>query len=131
MTSLDHVTICALDFAAAFTFYDAVLGAVELVRLDELVDEEEDGAPVEAAAWGNPDCAGLIWLIGGTEATSGLHLRLAVRSRELVLALHAAALANGGSDRSAPRRWPLYRRGEFSAMVTDPAGNVLEAVAPE
>jgi hypothetical protein len=44
---------------------------------------------------------------------------------------HAAALAAGGRGHGAPRRWTLYRRGEFNAIVVDPAGNLIEAVAPE
>ncbi|MGI8679514.1 MAG: hypothetical protein ACR2LX_12685 [Jatrophihabitans sp.] len=47
-TRLDQVTITAADFAAAFAFYDATLGALGLPRIDALVDEEQDEAAVEA-----------------------------------------------------------------------------------
>ena len=48
-----------------------------------------------------------------------------------VEAFHAAGLAAGGTNASAPRRWPIYRRGEFNAVLRDPDGNAVEAVSPE
>ena len=128
---LAQVTVTASDFPASLAFYDAVLGALGLVRLAELVDEEEDDGPLEAVGWGEPDTAPVLWLTGAHAPTSGLHLRLAAASRAQVEAFHRAGLATGGVSHSAPRRWALYRRGEFGASLTDPDGNVLEAVAPE
>ena len=128
---LDHVTLTTPDVAASAAFYDAALGALGLVRVHELVDEEEDGAAVEAIAWDREDGLGIVWLVLGEAATTGVHVRLRTSSRVEVETFHAAALRAGGHDHGAPRRWPLYRRGEFSASVTDPAGNLIEAVAPE
>lgn len=131
MTGLDHVTLTVADLAASAAFYDAALGALGLVRVAELVDEEEDDPPVEVLAWGTRDGRGLLWLVGGPRPTSGLHVRFQADSRVEVEAFHQAAVAAGGRDVGAPRRWPLYRRGEFNAIVADPAGNLVEAVAPE
>lgn len=133
MTVLDHVTItvAAREFADRLSFYDAALGALGLVRLVELVDEEEEDAAVEAAAWGVADGAGIVWLVTGARATSAAHLRLQASSRVEVETFHRAALAAGGAEHTAPRRWVLYRRGEFNAIVADPAGNLIEAVAGE
>lgn len=131
MSSLEQVTISAPDFAPALDFYDAVLGAIGLVRLDELVDEEEDDAPVEAAAWGSADGTRMLWLVQGPHPTSGVHLRFAVRSRTDVENFYLAATRCAAQIRSAPRRWPLYRTGEFNAIVTDPSGNLIEVVGPE
>jgi catechol 2,3-dioxygenase-like lactoylglutathione lyase family enzyme len=129
---LDHVTITATDLASTVAFYDAVLGALGLVRVGELVDEEEDDAPVEAAGWGVPDAErAVLWVVGGSTATTGLHLSLLAPSRAAVEAFHAAGVLAGGSSYAAPRRWPIYRPGEFSGMIRDPAGNLLEAVSPE
>jgi catechol 2,3-dioxygenase-like lactoylglutathione lyase family enzyme len=97
---LEHLTITASDLVAALAFYDAALGALGLVRLDELVDEEEDDAPVEAAAWGSRDGQRVLWVV-----TSW--------------------------NRSTPRRWTIYRRGEYGATVVDPDGNLIEAVTDE
>lgn len=129
--TLDQVTITAADFAASLAFYDAALGALGLLRLAELVDEEEDAPSVEAAAWGVEGAEPVIWLVSGTHPTSGLHVRLAAHHRRDVETFYAVALQHGGSEHAAPRRWTQYRRGEFNAIVRDPDGNLLEAVAPE
>jgi catechol 2,3-dioxygenase-like lactoylglutathione lyase family enzyme len=131
MAQLDHVTITATDFAASLAFYDAALGALGLVRVAEHVDEEEDAAPVEAAGWGSDGADPIVWLVTGPAPTRGLHLRLTARSRGEVEAFHDAAVRHGGVGHAAPRRWALYRAGEFNAMVADPDGNLIEAVAPE
>lgn len=131
MTALDHVTIAAADFARSFAFYDAALRALGLHRLAELVDEEEDEAAVEAAAWGPESGDSVLWLVSGAPETRNAHVRLRAASRREVEAFHDAALAAGGTGHAAPRRWTPYRRGEFNAIVRDPAGNLIEAVAPE
>ena len=128
---LDLVTITARDFAASLRWYDAVLAALGRVRVAELVDEEEDDPVLEAVGWGPPDADADLWLVGGPEPTSGLHVRVRADTRAEVEAFHAAGVAHGGASHSAPRRWTPYRRGEFSAIVADPAGNLVEAVAPE
>jgi catechol 2,3-dioxygenase-like lactoylglutathione lyase family enzyme len=131
MTVLDHVTVTARDFAPSLAFYDAALGALGLVRIAELVDEEEEHPALEAAAWGRAGQGGIVWLVSGAEPTTGLHIQLRAESRQQVETFHDAALRAGGAGFAAPRRWMLYRRGEFNAIVTDPAGNLVEAVAPE
>ena len=131
MTALDHVTVTASDFARSLAFYDAALGALGLARVAELVDEEEEAPEVEAAAWGPADGPGFLWLVAGPTPTAGLHLRIRARTRGEVETFHAGAVQAGGRSRSAPRRWPVYRRGEFNAIVADPDGNLLEAVATE
>ncbi|WP_375499276.1 VOC family protein [uncultured Jatrophihabitans sp.] len=128
---LDHVTIAASDLDRSLTFYEAALGALGFVRLDELVDEEEDDAQIEAAGWGEPGGRALIWVVTSPTPTQGVHVGLRAATSAAVEAFHDAALAAGGSEHSGPRRWPLYRRGEFNAIVRDPDGNLVEAVAPE
>lgn len=125
-----EVTITAPRFALSAAFYDAVLAAVGLARIVEAGDEEEDGAPVEAAAWGSGEDA-MIWLVSGQAPTRGLHIRMRAESRADVEAFHAVALACGGRSHDAPRRWPIFRAGEFNAIVADPDGNLIEAVARE
>ena len=128
---LDHVTITAADFARSVRFYDAVLGAIGLVRLQALRDEEDDDAPVEAAAWGVTGAAPVVWLVAGRRATTNLHMSFQAGSRQEVETFHARAVHSGGTEHSAPRRWTVYRRGRFNAIVRDPDGNLVEAVGPE
>ena len=131
MRVLDHVTISTRDFSAGLAFYDAALGALGLIRLAELVDEEEDEPQLEAVGWGRADDEPILWLVSTNGQTSGAHLRLRAHSKVEVEAFHEAALAAGGADYAAPRRWAVYRRGEFNTIVRDPDGNLVEAVAPE
>jgi catechol 2,3-dioxygenase-like lactoylglutathione lyase family enzyme len=128
---LDHVTVTVADLERSLAFYDAALAPLGAVRVSELVDEEEDESAVEAAGYAAPEEPARIWVVRGSTPTSGLHLRLHAPDREAVQAFHAAAVAAGGATFGPPRRWPIYRRGEFNAMVRDPDGNLIEVVAPE
>jgi catechol 2,3-dioxygenase-like lactoylglutathione lyase family enzyme len=127
---LDHVTVTASDFAASLRFYDAALGALGMQRLHELGDEEEDDAAVEVAAYGTNDRAA-VWVVTGAAPTTSMHVAFRAASAAQVAAFHARALAAGGSSHDAPRRWPIYRRGDFNAIVADPDGNLLEAISAE
>lgn len=125
---LDHVTLTASEFAASVAFYDAALGALGLHRIVELGDEEQENPALEAAAWGMGEDA-VVWLVSGARPTRGMHLCLRAGSIELVTAFHRAAVAAGGRSHDAPRRWAIFRDGRFNAMVLDPDGNLIEAVA--
>jgi len=128
---LDHVTLVATDFTASLAFYDAALAPLGLARAAEFGDEEESDAAVEAAGWGPPDGAPLLWVVTGPAASRNAHLSLRASGRSAVEAFYAAALSAGGTAHDAPRRWAIFRRGEFNAVVRDPDGNTVEAVAPE
>jgi catechol 2,3-dioxygenase-like lactoylglutathione lyase family enzyme len=137
---LDHVTLAARDLAASAAFYDAALAPLGLRRVVELVDEEEDAPPTEAVGYGAADGAdggdaAVLWLVSGTPParppTTGVHLSLRAPSAEAVRAFHDAAVAAGGTSHDAPRRWPIFRRGAFNAIVADPDGNLVEAVSAE
>jgi catechol 2,3-dioxygenase-like lactoylglutathione lyase family enzyme len=127
----DHVTITSSDFAASLAFYDAALAPLGLVRLHELGDEEEDDADVEVAAFGAQDGSAVLWLISGATPSKGVHLAFRAARRADVEGFHAAALRAGGTSHGAPRRWPIFRKGEFNGIVRDPDGNLIEAVSGE
>ena len=128
---LDHVTVTASDLVASLAFYDAALAPLGLHRLHELGDEEEDDAAVEAAAYGADDGPALLWVVGGGVATRSVHVAFRAEHRSAVERFHAAAIAAAGSEHDAPRRWAIFRRGEFNAIVQDPDGNLVEAISPE
>jgi catechol 2,3-dioxygenase-like lactoylglutathione lyase family enzyme len=128
---LDHVTITASDFPLSLRVYDAALTALGMVRTLDLGDEEESDADVEAAGWGPIDGEAVLWLVVGERGTTGAHIALRAASAELVIGFHDAAVAAGAASHDAPRRWPIFRRGEFNAIVTDPDGNLIEAIGPE
>ncbi len=132
--SLSHVTISSAQFAHSMAFYDAVLGALGLVRTAEFGDEEESDAVLEAAGWGDAAADPILWLVATADpatATCAAHLALRAGSRAGVEAFFAAGLAHGGRSLRAPRRWAIYRRGQFAATLLDPDGNRVEAVAAE
>lgn len=124
------MTLTVADLSASLRFYDAVLTTLGLERLQELGDEEEDDPALEVAAYGTGEVAAL-WLSSGAVPSTGVHLAFHADSAAAVEAFHTAALAAGGSSHDAPRRWPIFRRGEFNAIVRDPDGNLVEAIAPE
>jgi catechol 2,3-dioxygenase-like lactoylglutathione lyase family enzyme len=127
----DSVTIVASRFAMSLGFYDAVFGALGVQRTSDFGDEEEDDAEIEAASWSTVSGSPVLWLVTGPAATVGAHLTLRAGSRSDVEAFFAAACDAGGTPRSAPRRWAIFRRGTVSAAVADPDGNTVEVVAPE
>jgi catechol 2,3-dioxygenase-like lactoylglutathione lyase family enzyme len=128
---LDHVTIAAADLAASLRLYDAALAPLGLSRQQELRDEEEVDAAVDAVGYGATHGATVVWLVTGSPPTRGVHVSLRAGSRAAVQRFHDDAVAAGWASHDAPRRWPLYRRGDFNAIVRDPDGNLLEAVADE
>jgi catechol 2,3-dioxygenase-like lactoylglutathione lyase family enzyme len=128
---LRHVTLSTTDFERSLAFYDAALGELSLVRVQEFGDEEEDAVPVEAAGFGPPDGAAVLWLVAAPDRSHGAHVAFSAATRAQVDAFFAAAVDAGGSARQAPRRWEIYRPGYYGALVADPDGNLVEAVLDE
>lgn len=130
---LRHVTLTVADLTMSLAFYDAALQPLGLVRAAQYADEEEDPAevPLEAVGFGTPAAEPALWLVVGPVATSAVHLAFDAPSRVAVDEFFAAALANGGSSRQAPRRWEIYRPGYYGALVADPTGNLVEAFVAE
>lgn len=118
-----HVTVGTNDWPKAKKFYQAIAGVLELPLF-----LERDGG----AAWG--EAIGLKLFVGpafdGQPATvgNGTHIAFLAKSRAVVDAFHAAALANGGSDEGAPGMRPHYHPNYYGAYVRDPDGNKLQAV---
>jgi catechol 2,3-dioxygenase-like lactoylglutathione lyase family enzyme len=126
---LDHVTLTVDDLVAAQRFYDDALGPLAIVRaVDYLDPEDEDEVGTEAVGYAGGDDRVVLWLVVGPTPTSGLHLAFRARDQGAVRDFFAAGCAAGGNPHTSPRPWQIYRPGRFSAMVADPAGNLIEAV---
>ena len=116
---IGYVTLGTNDIQRAARFYDALLaeiGASRFMEFDTFI------------AWTvAPDRPGLALTrpFDGTPATvgNGVMVALAVDSREKVDALHAKALALGGSDEGAPG--PRGDSGFYAGYFRDPDGNKL------
>lgn len=118
------VNICfgTRDLEKAGRFYDAVMGAAGHQRTGETERSIYYGTQGQGAAFavtlpydGNPATHG-----NGTMATVG------AADRDTVEAMHAAALANGGSCEGPPG---VRDNGFFVAYWRDPDGNKMNAVA--
>ena len=125
---IDHVSIPVADFGRAAAFYDAVLGAIGLVR-----GKQRDGA----IGYG-PDTVAppVFWILARTDqgaATSGvgLHISFRVTDRVEVQAFYDTALANGATDAGAPGVRPQYTAGFYGCFVFDLDGFKIEAVVRE
>jgi catechol 2,3-dioxygenase-like lactoylglutathione lyase family enzyme len=127
---LDHVTLTVADLPAAQAFYDAALAALAMTRVVDYLDpEDEDEAGVEAVGYGPADGEARLWLVAGAPSTTGAHLALRAVDAAAVDAFFTAGRAAGGRVRQVPRPWAIYRPGLVTAMLVDPDGNVVEAVA--
>ena len=117
-----HICVGTRDLEKAGTFYDAIAGVLGNARnatTERTIYYGATGVGVGFAVTlpydGNPASIG-----NGTMATIG------AKDRDQVSALHAAALANGGSDEGAPGE---RANGMFVAYWRDPDGNKMNAVA--
>ncbi len=118
------------DLERAIRFYDPLMAEMGLDRCyrDEL-----------STSWGRRgDDRVPLFFVGypfdGGPATVGNGVMTAFRlddlpnNVELVGALHAMALRNGGSDEGAPGFRPQYSESFYAAYVRDPDGNKLAFV---
>ncbi|WP_415951318.1 VOC family protein [Streptomyces sp. KLOTTS4A1] len=121
---IHHVTLLVGDFKASERFY-----AAALAPLDVSIEAYEGNAAELWRSDADTPSFGMYTAPTPEEATRGLHIAFTARSRAEVDAFHQAALANGGTEREAPRRWPEY--GAYCAFVNDPDGNNVEAVFKE
>lgn len=120
---IDHVSIAVRDLAAAALFYEAVLGALGMAKLESRPATVGFGKTYPEF-WINlrPDIAPLA-------LSSGAHVCFRARSVELVDAFHAAALQAGGLSDGAPGLRPHDGEGGYYAtFISDPDGNRIEAV---
>ena len=117
----DHVSIGVSDVKRAGTFYDAVLGPLDVTRLHDGdtslgYGEKSPGLWVQAA--NKPVKA---------DMESGLHFCFQAKSRAAVDAFHAAALKMGGKDNGKPGVRADYGPKYYAAFVIDPDGYRIEA----
>ena len=119
---IDHVSIGVRDLARATSFYEALLGAIGLTKLE-----------VRPATVGFGKKYPELWLnhragMDAVAPASGAHVCLRARSADTVDAFHAAALAAGGTSDGAPGLRPQHGDRYYAAFIRDPDGNRIEAV---
>jgi catechol 2,3-dioxygenase-like lactoylglutathione lyase family enzyme len=119
---LHHISFAVADIVRSTAFYDAVMPALGYRRV--WISEY-------AAGYGITD-DDEFFAIKQREVVqispSGFHLAFLAPSREAVDRFHAAALAQGGSDKGAPGLRPHYGPNYYAAFVLDLDGYWIEAV---
>jgi len=119
---IDHVSVAVRDLAAATRFYEAVLGAIGLTKLES-----------RPATVGFGKTYPEFWInlradVTAVAPTSGAHVCFRARTTELIDTFHAAALQAGGESDGAPGLRPQHGDGYYAAFIRDPDGNRVEAV---
>jgi len=115
---IDHLQLVVRDLAASQRFYTAILDVLKV----------QMGGTGKGYFWADE----LFVSTADSEAAQGdltgrHHLAFQAQDQAMVDAVHAAALAHGGSDNGAPGERP-YHPGYYAAFVLDPDGNNIEAV---
>lgn len=119
---IDHISVAVRDLAAATLFYETVLGALGMRKLE---------ARPATVGFGKTYPEFWINLRGDmtpVAPTSGTHVCFRARTAELVDAFHAAALQAGGASDGSPGLRPQHGDGYYAAFIRDPDGNRIEAV---
>ena len=117
---IDHLSIQCDDAAASARFYDAVLAALDEVRIMEF-------GPVIGYGRENKPT---FWIAPRTDMIPNRqsHIAFVARDRAAVRAFVAAAVAQGAEVLHEPRVWPEYHPNYYGGFVRDPDGNNVEAV---
>jgi catechol 2,3-dioxygenase-like lactoylglutathione lyase family enzyme len=116
---IDHVSVAVRDLATATRFYEAVLAAVEIVKLE---------ARPATVGFGKKYPEFWINLRAAAAAVEGAHVCFRARTSAMVDGFHAAALSAGGVSDGAPGLRPQHGEGYYAAFIRDPDGNRVEAV---
>jgi catechol 2,3-dioxygenase-like lactoylglutathione lyase family enzyme len=125
---IDHTGVAVSDFDKSRAFYRAALEPIGYQMLMEFPASVTGTADV--AGFGVPPKADF-WINRGVPNSPAVHVAFRVKSRALVDAFYAAALAAGGRSNGAPGPRPHYHADYYGAFVLDPDGHNIEAVCHE
>nr|WP_205910906.1 VOC family protein [Paroceanicella profunda] len=123
---INHIEIGVADVAASRRFYEAVLAPLGL-SLVVSVDPARTARGTPRYGFGR-DGYPVFWIHGEEDTGRPIHVAFTAVTRAQVDAVHAAALATGGTDTGAPGIRERYHPRYYAAFVLDPDGNNLEAV---
>lgn len=123
MPMFSHITLGVSDFPRALAFYEGLMARLGLIPL--FVDRED-----QSAGWHGAEERPRFFIcapFNGEAATAGNGTMIAfqAKSRAIVDACHAHALAQGGRDEGAPGPRPNYGPDYYGAYFRDLDGNKL------
>jgi catechol 2,3-dioxygenase-like lactoylglutathione lyase family enzyme len=120
---IDHTGIGVANVAVSAAFYDAALGALDMVRAVQM----PEGKGTDAVGYGFD--YPIFWIDRFHPHSTRQHTAFAASSPAQVDAFYAAALRAGGEDNGAPgARKNQSTRTYYAAFVLDPDGNNIEVV---
>jgi catechol 2,3-dioxygenase-like lactoylglutathione lyase family enzyme len=122
---IDHSGFHVSNYARSKDFYTRALAPLGYVLMIEF-PASKSGEP-DVAGFGEPPKPDF-WIVSGKPNDPTIHVAFRARSRAVVDAFHAAALAAGGRDNGPPGLRPHYHPNYYGAFVLDPDGHNVEAV---
>jgi predicted lactoylglutathione lyase len=125
---LHYITVGINDLKRAKAFYDPVLATLDMTC--SAMNDSEIGYGMARTLPGQRErffYATKPYLEYPATWGNGTLVAFTAKSRAMVDAFHAAAVANGGKDDGAPGLRP-YHPAFYSCYVRDPDGNKLSAV---
>ena len=123
---LDHFGFIVRDLVASRRFYEATLGALGLVVIEEhptafiMARSLTEHLPFVFIGQGRPT----FWTEKSQAGMSPVHFGFAARDRAAVDAFYKAGLIAGGRDNGAPG---IRRPGYYAAYLLDLDNNNIEA----
>lgn len=121
---IDHIGFPVSEYDRAKAFYVQALAPLGYVLMMEVRQNEADAPAAGFGVDGKPD----FWIGGEGGIDKPLHVAIVAKSRAMVDAFHAAAIAAGGRDNGAPGVRAHYHPNYYGAFVRDPDGHNIEAV---
>jgi len=123
---IDHIGFAVRDAETSRIFYETALAPLGIsLIMSATPDQTASGGT--AHGFGK-DGKPFLWVADKETVGEGTHVALAVETRAMVHAFHAAALQAGGRDNGAPGPRPHYGPHYYAAFVLDPDGNNIETV---
>jgi catechol 2,3-dioxygenase-like lactoylglutathione lyase family enzyme len=122
---IDHLGINVTDVAKAIAFYTKALAPIGYALVMQVDEGDYHGAGF------GENKKPVLWLGQGAPNGHRVHVAFATKSRKLVDAFHAAALAAGGEDNGKPGLRLDYHPHYYAAFVRDPDGHNIEVVCHE
>src|ERR1700761_6422349 len=119
---LHHVSVGVSDVLRAAKFYDAVLGTLGYKRVMEFLPHAVAYGTDHPEFWIQTPADGRMMTNG-----NGVHVGFSANTKAQVVAFHAAALREGGSNNGEPGPRPDYGPDYYGAFVYDLDGNKIEA----
>jgi catechol 2,3-dioxygenase-like lactoylglutathione lyase family enzyme len=119
---LDHISLGTTRYSEAVSFYQHVLAPLGVKLLRDTGKEAAFGTPSQWSFF--------LYPIAAEEKVTapGTHVALAAPSREVVAAVHTAALAESAVDIFTPRLRPDISDTYFGAMFHDLDGHRIEVL---